>query len=511
MKIRENNISYFSYSPLILLIWGILSILFIPVIPIASGFGWDGVFYGKVALNFEELVGNMDTYHAGRIFPGILVHYTMVLFKIPFSLESALTIYQFYYLGILMIASIVWVKIASLLNLNEHNKWISFIALFVSYPVLNLYFYYPSLTDGTIFLIAILLIYYYLRVNYLLLFVISIVSFFSWPTGIIMCFIIFVYGQRQNVFWGEGYVKLKRFLLILILLSPLLAAALVLSNVDFITSFFAQMQFKANIFQKLSSINKRIHYDFVILISSLLLVVYYVTVYWVILRDFKFVSFFKIHFEKNMIIKILIAISFIAILILAKRQLYNPTLPTVTAISGYAYPVFKLSSRFPLQFIVCHIAFWGPSILLLIFFFRRFINYLKETNLAIMLGLIFTLVFSINAESRAITNFYPFIIFILVQIIDFSKIKYANIFPGLFLLISLAYAKIWLQITLPSSTYPNVIDANLDQFPMQWYFMNFGLWINYQMYLLHALSSIIFGILVYLLVKNYNKQNTILQ
>ena len=61
-----NNIDYFNLTPLLVLAWGIFSVLFMPVIPVATGYGWDGVFYGQVALDFSNMIGNISSYHANR-------------------------------------------------------------------------------------------------------------------------------------------------------------------------------------------------------------------------------------------------------------------------------------------------------------------------------------------------------------------------------------------------------------------------------------------------------------
>jgi hypothetical protein len=500
----KNN--YFYLSPIILLVWGVFSFLYIPIIPIASGYGWDGIFYGRVALDFQNMIGEIDSYHAGRIFPGVLIHYFFLLFKLPLTLKSALLAFKLYNLIISVCSASIWVRISRFLNLNAKNSWIGFICLFITYPVLNWYFYYPALTDGTTLLIGLCLIHCYLKMNYFWLFMATIVSFFSWPTGIIMCMSIFVYRNEKNVFWNnKNYVKLK-FLTIIILLTPLLILVLGLSNLESISSLILELDLKNKMFNKITSINKVIKYNWFSLLSSLLLVAYYLCTFWFILKDFDFQRFFRFHLKKQMIFKMFVTCTVLFSLIMLKKFITNPLLPTVTALKGYAYPVIRLSTRFPLQFIVSHIAFWGPSIFLLIFFVKKIVNYLKSTNLAIIIGLLFAIILSINAESRAITNFYPFFIFILVQVVDFNGIRNSKYFILALITISLIYSKVWLLISLPASVFPSAPVQNLYEFPMQWYFMNFGLWMNYDMYILHFISIVVFGTIIYFLIKDYEQK-----
>mgnify|MGYP001035266444 CR=1 FL=1 len=160
LKKRDiHNRDYFKYAPIILIVWGLFSIFFIPVIPIASGFGWDGIFHGEVALNFENLIGEISNYESGRIFPSILIHYFYKIFNITLNLKTVLFGFQIYYLVILTLSSFYWILIGTKLKLSNTANWIGFIALFINYPMLNLHFYNPALTDGTVFFMALLMIY----------------------------------------------------------------------------------------------------------------------------------------------------------------------------------------------------------------------------------------------------------------------------------------------------------------------------------------------------------------
>jgi hypothetical protein len=499
MKIKSVRNDYFRLSPLIILLWGIFSFIFLPVIPVASGFGWDGVLYGRMALNFQNMIGHMDTYHSGRIFPAVLIHYILVFLDRPLNLKSVLFSYQLYNLVCLVIGATVWVKITDHLSLRPIAKWIGFIALFINYPVLNLYFYDPILTDVSALLIGILMLYSYLKKSNVLLFVLIILSFFTWPTGIIIGLFIFIYSDIKNKFWENHYNKIKQLFWISLIVIPLIILVLGLGNVNSITSFVAEFHLNGRIFEKLKAHNKVIHYDLNFLLNSVLVCIYFALIYWYILKDFNFLNFIKESFKRKVILKILIFVALIFVLIYIKRIFYNPTLPTVTPIT-YAFDAIRLSVRFPLQFFVCNAVYWGPAILLLIIFFKSFIDFLKSHNLSVILGFLFTIIFSINAEGRSITNFYPFIIFVLIQVIDFNKIKNLNFFLFLFIAVSLLYSKIWLVIQLPASTFPNYIIDDLDKFPMQWHFMNFGLTINSWMYLIHAIVTAILFVLFYFAV-----------
>lgn len=502
MNLDRFRNNWFSLSPLLLLFWSIISLLFIPAIPIASGYGWDGVFYGKVALGFGEMIGKMDSYHAGRIFPGILIYFIYKVFHLPLTLTGVLAGFKIYYVCILTLSSVIWVKISYKLQLRQLAKWIGFIALFINYPVLNFYFYYPALTDGTALLIGMLMLYAYLFKNNALLLSVTALSFFTWPTGIVIGLIIFIYNNQKNIYWKGGFPKNIQFLVVSVLIAPLLLLIIHYAGQDYIKLFLIRSGLDFSFFH-IKPFSHTIEYNFNIIINALLLIFYFVIIYWLMLNDFSFKEFFGSFFQKTLIFKILLSIVFILLLIFVKKQLFDPGLPTVTA-SFYANQVIDDSTRFPLQFLVCHISYWGPVILLLVIYFRRFVKTLKVSALPVVLGFLFTVIFSINAESRAITNFYPFIVVAILQTIDFDGLKYKKLFLFAFTIISLLYSKIWFPVHLPATNFPQTIDTDLDKFPMQAYFMNFGLWINRQMYVVHTIAAILCLLLFILLLRKHD-------
>lgn len=483
--------NYLRFSPLLVLAWGIFSILCLPVIPIASGFGWDGVFYGQVAMDFQHMIGSMDNYHSGRIFPGVLIHYILVLLRAPLTVSSALRAYQVYTVCILTASSWLWVKVSERANLSPMAGWTGFVALFVGYPVLNCFFYYPSLTDITVFFMGMAMLYAHLTRNRALLLAVSILSFFCWPTGIVIGMILFVWSGLENTFWVERRKGIWPLLLIALVLSPLLFQIIRIANIDSVVHFAATHGLGGERVQDLVAEGAGKSYNWLALISSLVMVGFLLFIYWRLLWNFDVVGFIRASFKTDILLRAGVALVLLVVLSILKRKLYDPTLPTVT-FQAYVRDVIYLSTRFPFQFLICPISYWGPVVLLLVLFFRDWVRVVKSTHLPLMLGLLFTLLFSINAESRSITNFYPMLVFGVVLAIDFSRLKHLRLLLGLLVAVSLLYSKIWLPIHLPATVFPVKIETGLGQFPMQWYFMNFGPWINGQMYLVHTLAAVIF-------------------
>ena len=366
MKFKNTKFDFFNLTPMVILLWCLFSFFFRPIIPVASGFGWDGIFYGKVAMNFQNMIGSIDSYHANRIFPGILIHYFFSFLKFPLHIESVLFGYKVYNIIILVLSSVIWVSISRHLALNQAAKWIGFFALFINYPLLNLHFYYPPLTDGTAFFFGMVMLYSYLKRNDILLLFVSMLSFFTWPAGVIIGLLLFIYSKTHKIIWHDKNKRTPLFL-ILILLSPFLAF-IGANFIGEIKNIIVQSGMDGKIFKKFNEPGIYSPVNFTYLLNSILNATYIVFVFWVILKNFEFRHFIKYNFQRKTFIKIFVSIIILIVLILFKRIIYAPDLATLTPLNYFRFYFVGSNVRFPFQFIIYQVTYWGPIILLLILF-----------------------------------------------------------------------------------------------------------------------------------------------
>jgi hypothetical protein len=493
-------LDYFILSPLILLLWGLFSILFKSIIPVAGGFGWDGAFYGRVAMDFPNMIGNIDSYGANRIFPGILLHYLSTILSIPLNPKSVLWEYRIYNVVILVCSSIFWVFISNRLLLKPIAKWIGFCALFINFPLLTFHFYYPALTDGTAFFISILMLYSYLEKKNILLLVVTAISFFTWPVCVVLGFLLFIYANADTSFWSYNNKRIS-LLFILFILLPFLALWVGLNFKQELLNIFVQLGSIGLIFKKGFISDCYLPFNYNYFINGFLGIGFIGVMYWFILKNFDFLKFFRSNFHANLLLKFFIIIIILITLMILKRLICSTSLPTFTALMYFKNYFRGLNVNFPFQFIVGQITYWGPIILLLIIFFKDFIRQLQTFSLPIMFGFLFTVIFIINSESRSIIYFYPFIVIVILKTLDFSKFRNLRLFAISFFLISLIYSKVWLPIELPSNDSPENIAYGYDHFPSQSYFMNFAYFMNFQMYLVHATVAAIFFTILYFIIK----------
>ena len=496
MSVKENKFDGFYLSPLIVLGWGLFSFVFLPIIPVASGFGWDGVFYGKIALGFQNMLGSIDSYHANRIFPGVLIHYALRSLHSPFTLESVLLGYRIYNIVILTCSAVFWVLIVKRLKFGRFSKWLGFCALFVNYPLLNLHYYYPALTDGTAFLIGMIMLYAYLVKNQVLLLFVTMLAFFSWPAAVLAGFILFICSDAES---AGAYNKQEstRFGWFLLLMAPSLAFI----RLNF-TNEIKLLVIKLGLGERLLTGNSLpsdyVHASLSHSLNAVLLALYLAASAWFLLKKLDQRKLAAFTFRREVLAKIFVLMLVLGLLVLMKSRVYSPALPTLTPFSYFTYYFTGANVRFPLQFVVGQITYWGPAIVLLMLFFREVAASLQKTALPFLLIFLCAVLFGINSEARPIISFYPFIVAILLQAVDFSALAAKKAFGVVFLCASLFYSKIWFPVTLPASVFPDSIWTGLDVFPMQGYFMNFALFSNARLYWVHAAAAAVFTGLLYI-------------
>lgn len=153
------------------------------LVPIGNGLGWDGARYGGEVKTFH--LSEIDPYYVQRVFPIAVIHYALVLLRLPLVDTYIIAAFSICNLLLILLSCLVWILIANVLGISMRGKWLGFAGLFVNFAVLKQAFYYPVLTDIPAFALALLALYFFLKNNVWALFVITLAAAFTWP--IIVC------------------------------------------------------------------------------------------------------------------------------------------------------------------------------------------------------------------------------------------------------------------------------------------------------------------------------------
>jgi hypothetical protein len=148
----------------------------------------------------------------------------------------------------------------------------------------------------------------------------------------------------------------------------------------------------------------------------------------------------------------------------------------------------------PFIFLVAHTLYYGPVVLLLLFFWRPFCQSIQEFGIGLRLFVILNFLLSIGPQSRYQINAITIFVILLARLLDRSFLRNQSF--TFWVLLSLLYSKVWYTF----NTAPQVDDGTMDillRFPLQHYFTNSGPWMSHQMYLIQGSIVLVTAILLY--------------
>jgi hypothetical protein len=175
--------------------------------------------------------------------------------------------------------------------------------------------------------------------------------------------------------------------------------------------------------------------------------------------------------------------------------------------SGYGmkftllHTIFQRGIIQPGLFFIAAIIFFGPFLWLSVFYWNRVCKYIWENfGFGMTLYAILSLLLSLTSESRQSISFLPVVVLLTLLVIDDSKFKNSHL--GLFAALAVLYSKVW----LPLPDQPPM--ASVTEFPFERMMLNFGPWINTQMYLVQTLVVLATGALLFYIYGFSRQDNT---
>jgi hypothetical protein len=166
--------------------------------------------------------------------------------------------------------------------------------------------------------------------------------------------------------------------------------------------------------------------------------------------------------------------------------------------SGYArdylQQVVLLSIAKPFVFIIAHVVYFGPAVILLVLFWNRVSAVVRQHGIGMVLFFLMSLFLGLNSESRQLILAYPFFVAFLVKAVE--PVRWRASFYWIFGAVALVMSKFWLRI----NTGP-LEGLSPQEFPLQYYFLNHGPWMADSTFFLQAalvsLITLLFAMSLY--------------
>lgn len=424
--LRDRRLQNWALCGLILTV-GLVLTLVSERISVTHGLGFDGAEYGYWAMHFDKVLSReipVSPYRMFRIFPSGLAYAALRLTGAAPVPENVIRFFQAYNLLLLGIAALAWGGIADASGLSARGKLLGFLGLFGNHAILKYNFYYPVLTDTSAYALALISLYAYLR-NFLpLLATAAVVGAFCWPTLLVFDAILLLFPRRDHVVGkGGGWVCL---------LPACLATG---------TFLFLALRYQI----------QTPWYP----LSVAVVAAYIFFGLWFLCEDPFFVQ------PRNMVRSLSIShlglFALVVAVFILVRELatvkagggpyahFNSSILTMIGayIEGTCIP---LSTRFPGEFIVAHVLYFGPLLLLTACFPHRTARVAGRFGFGFFLLSVVAWLHAIMPLSRQWIAGYP--VLVLATVLALEKVPLGRAFFVWFTVLSLFLSKVWLRFNV---------------------------------------------------------------
>lgn len=439
-------------------------------VPVNEGAMGDGLFFREVAGNFLEKIegGSYNVFQMQRVMPFAFVNVMFGVFEIVKSYDNlirGMLVLHLLFLGL----GIYWYfALATKLRLGDTMSILGFVLLFANFAVLKDTWYNPFSTDLPTLMLGIGQAYYFIKINRQKLFLVSIIAGFVWPTmmlsGLLLLFLpsekLFLYsnGRPKSVF---PIVASFVLLVLLVMLS-------------FITGRFEHSDFWT-IALHIGSLSSLVLFVLGMMVRN--------PVDWAKSYDL------LIKKTKSQKMGRLVVVFLVFVLVIFLLSGNNGSLQPKVLFMGFV----KDFLRFPGDFLVGHMMYYGFLIPLSLVFFPRMVKEASKLGMGMTAVGILTFVFALHPESRLLLAFYPFMMVLLLKSVrryrivnkDLIVVSIVNVLLSLF----------WLPLNVAGMENALVNKELHYQFPAQRYWMHFGHMMSFEVYLI---GGFVFTVLVLL-------------
>lgn len=437
-----------------------------------NGFGMDGYSYASWAKGFyaHVFLEGLDFYYIQRILPSALVHYSLRLAHVPLTDENIIKAFGILNVLAITLSAFIWVRIANKLAISRQGKLFGFMALFLNFALIKWPSYYPVLTDVLGFFIGLLMIYFYLLGNRIGLFILMGLGAFVWPTLIYQGALLLMFPEdevREKTCTSAPY-RLNIFAGAAVALGVLAALVWLALNTDLILTAIKPMT---------SLVHLSIAIAFLYLFFGLIILLDCDNLFNLrhLLSYLKRWTFFATIFF------------FFAVRWL---QGWLANAPSPRSLNQELSVIAAAGIAKPAVFYVAHVMFFGPIVILALFFWKSASRIMHQHGLGLSLCLAFGLLLSLNSQSRQLFSFFPLLVTFVVKAMDGISWRPYDFF--LFAFLSVLLSKVWLII----GGGPVELDPN--RFSDQLFYMNTGPFMSDAMYSIQGAAVLIASVLLYL-------------
>jgi hypothetical protein len=421
----------------------------------------------------------MDTYHTQRIVPSGIVHYSLRLLGQPLDNAHIIHGFEVYNLLLLLLACYLWKLISDQLTLSLRGRWLGFIGLFVSFAMLKMGFYYALLTDITSFTLGMAMLYFYLQDRPWGLFAITLIGAFTWPSMIYGGVILIMFPRTKSTEPESAGPQGSSGL-------GLLAASLAAVALLGVVLFFYYVKGVHSFGWDTTPTVEQVVYLSMFLSAAYVFTVTRTLIGGLDLRGI-WSSVRALKWER-----VVLGLSLLGGARLLLHLWADPGKKSYGLLHLIKGTTMVSISR-PLLFLVAHVVYFGPIVLLLIILWKPYCRNIHRYGFGLTLFMLLNMPLTLTSESRGSIAVLPFFVAFLVPVIERLgwRASYYWIVGG----VALVFSKIWFPINNPN------IEGEILKVPAQNLFMNIGPWMANGPYMVQGGVVLIVGLALYWMVR----------
>ncbi len=443
-------------------------------IPSNNETGWDGKHYANYAANLPQLFQNkqIDSYHFFRIAPPLIIYLLLKLFHLEANAYNIVHAFLACNTFLILFAAWYYFLLCKYFKINKCPEIIGFAGLFFNFALLKQAYYYPVLTDVFSFAFGFFMVGEFMRRRFFTAFIGLVLGTFTFPLFFLTSLFFLIPFKSERI-----HFLLSKIFLVAKWIMPILAFILFLIYI-----FYGKQLISEHYYMQINSIW---------FYMSLPLLLYYLYKIF----DVKIAPIIESKSGLNELKIVLSLMGFITIYILLNKWINTVTIPEDEFTSAtFLWNVFQQAIAKPLSFVVFHFTYFGPAVLLCIFYYKKVIAVASQIGWQLLAYIFMYLLLGIGSESRQFINAWPAFLFILVLTIN--QLKFNKNYAIAFVIICIFQSHFWLPINR-SKIYETYI---YDKFPEQFYFMHHGPFatsISYGINLISfGLIALLFGFII---------------
>jgi len=440
------------------------------LIPVEDGQGFDGLAYADITRDPGQILDDrLDAHRIQRVVPSLIAYVALRPLGLHTSTSAIIVCFQLLNLVFMIVCCYLWFSTARKLRLSRVAAWIGFTALFVNYALLKLVYFYPVLTDTAGLLLGLTLLWSYLYRRYAVVFCVSVVAAFTWPTVFYSGLLLFALSRPARV--SVSHRRRGQLFAFLIALAVATSATLVYKcGTDCVYPVMLNATMKPLLPLSLVALSV-----------------------WVFLATRPLAEQLEprqllacVHWPRLVVAAIVfVAINYVQARLVAPG---GPTLSRTLANTSLG------GATKPLILVVAHTIFYGPAVMLIVLRWRRIVAAMSWQGPAFVLLMLVYVVLGISAESRILMNMWPF--FAAFAAVAAHQLRWHRSQAWAFAGLSLLASRVWFPL------YHGEFVQRHGRYPNQYYGMSVGTRMTVTSYLIMAGVTVICAVAVWWLVRS---------